>query len=160
MQAPHFDQDLDFLRKMWLAERIGWVLLTMILLAALLGAFGTGLFSAVETVAPNGAYTVSYDRFARIRSPVTLRVRPAHAGRRVVVWISAAYLDRVSVNSILPEPESTTLGADRVLFSFAATAAPGVAIRFELEGGSAGPAAGELGVDEAAAVPIRQFFYP
>lgn len=159
MQAPRFDEDLGFVRKMWLAERIGWTLLTTILLAALLGAFGTGLFSTVETVGPNGAYSVSYNRFERVQSPVTLRVRPAHTGRRTVVWISASYLHRVTVNSILPEPESMTLDADRVLFSFA-TASPGGAIRFELEGGSAGPVAGELGVDDAAAVPIRQFFYP
>lgn len=161
MHAPQFDEDLDFLRKMWIAERVGWIFLSAVLVAAALGAFGSGLLSQVEVAPPGGAYRVSYGRFERMQSPVTLRVMPGRSNGGVTeVWISSSYLDRVSVKEIVPEPERTVLGAGRILFRFASSGESVAAIRFSLEADNAGAATGELGVDDAHAVTIRQFFYP
>lgn len=162
MGALQIDEDPGYLRKMWLVERAAWLLLIAVLLAAALGAFGTGLFSKVEVGPPDGSYTLSYGRFERMQSPAELRVVPARPrGRHTLVWINASYLDQVSIAGILPRPESVILGSDRILFRFSTGGGPSVAaIRFNLEGERAGRAFGELGVDDREAVQIRQFYYP
>lgn len=164
MRPPQFDEDLGFIRRMWIVERVGWTMLSLFLAAALLGAFGTGLFSEVKAGPPDGAYTATYGRFERMQAPVTVRVslKPkAASAREVVVWISSEYLSAMTVNGVTPRPERVLLGAGRVLFVFPQDNGPhGAEVRFNVEADSPGTVAGELGVGEAAAVPIRQFFYP
>ena len=161
MSAPQFDEDIGFLRRMWVAERIGWVALSAVLVAAALGLFGSGLLSRVEASPPGGAYKVTYGRFERMQSPMTLRVMPGRSDGGVTrVWISSSYLDGMTIQGILPEPQEMVLDGDRVLFRFPRNGPTAAAIKFSLEGDSPGPVTGELGVDDAGAVPIRQFFYP
>ena len=161
MNAPQIDEDLGFLQRMWVVERVGWTLLSAVLIAAALGAFGSGLFSTVEAAPPGNGFSVNYARFERMQSPVTLEVTPGRSGGgETLVWISSSYLDKVSVNAIMPEPERMVLGGNRIEFHFATSGPSPAAIRFSMEADEAGPATGEIGVDESGAVPIRQFFYP
>ena len=169
---------LEFQRNNWRAERVGWAALAAVVLAALLGLFGDGVLSNDEAASADGMLTVAYRRFLRAESPAKLEVTAAQAladGGRLAIRLDAAWLARFEIVAIEPEPESTTLAADRTTFLFATTAASATAatagtttaatasepvtVRFRLEAEKAGVAVGAVGVGTAQ-IELRQFVYP
>ena len=62
----------------WWAERIGWVAISIILIAALLGAFGPGPLSHREAASDDGRLRVDYYRVQRYAAPAELRIRFEH----------------------------------------------------------------------------------
>jgi len=164
MQPPLFAEDLEFQRKTWIVERVGWALLAAILVGAAAGLFGPGFFARVSAPAAEGGFTLEYLRFARMHSPVELRVRlepSAAPGDRIRILISTEYLDRFSINGVVPEPERAELGADGIAFVFTgSTAGSGGSVRFLLEADRPGPARGTVAVNAGAPLQVRQYFYP
>jgi hypothetical protein len=59
------DEDMAFQRRTWIAERIGWSLFGLVLVAAALGLFGTGPLAETEATSPDGSVGLRYERFAR-----------------------------------------------------------------------------------------------
>src|SRR4029079_4084426 len=57
-------EDMAFQRTSWIVERAGWIVLTLLLIAALAGAFGHGWLSkqTIEDENPRG----EFDRFQRV----------------------------------------------------------------------------------------------
>src|SRR5690606_24516949 len=116
---------LRFQNNNWIAERVGWVFLAGVVLAAILGLFGHGAFSNAGAATADGALTAAYPRFLRAESPVQLDVTAAPAlaaDGRLSIWLDAAYLARFEVVGIEPEPESTELGSERRTFHFETSA--------------------------------------
>ena len=68
------DQDLDFQRRSWRLQRLGWSAMGVTVLAALLGLFGTGPLSSATVSSQDEALTLQYNRFWRVQSPMTLRL--------------------------------------------------------------------------------------
>lgn len=68
------DQDLAFERKSWAAQRIGWGVMTLAIVAALAGLLGSGPASRTRAETPDGAIAVEYDRFVRANAPTDLDV--------------------------------------------------------------------------------------
>ncbi|HEU4684777.1 MAG TPA: hypothetical protein VFS39_09785, partial [Nitrospira sp.] len=98
-------QDLAFQRRSWRLQRVGWGVLAVIALAGLLGLFGQGPFSRTTAADPSLPFSVEYDRFARFRSPMILRIllNEEHPPRAMLdVWVSRAYLDHVQITGITP----------------------------------------------------------
>src|SRR5688500_11374240 len=61
--AIEVDQDLDHVRSLWRVQRVGWVIMLLLVIGGLLGLFGKGPL-AEHQVQTNGL-TLDYDRFAR-----------------------------------------------------------------------------------------------
>jgi hypothetical protein len=163
MGGLHVSENIRLQRRFWVAERIGWGVLTLIVLAALLGLFGTGPLDRATAVAATGALRADYPRFARIQSPlsVTLRFEPPAGQARAQIWLEQSYLDAIDLKRITPEPESAVLGADRLTYVFALGEEAGqrtVKIQFEARG--PGYLEGRMGVVDAGEVNIGHFFYP
>ena len=93
------DQDLDAQRHHWIAERVGWTVITLVILAALLGLFGSGWLSEASVGTPEGALRLEYSRFGRFLAPMTLRL---HSG-------AGRYTRRQGVDSGLTETISKLL---------------------------------------------------
>jgi hypothetical protein len=66
------DDDLRFQRRTWRIQRIGWIAFALLVLAGLLGVFGSGPLSRAE--ATGEGVRIEYDRFARLQSSATLRI--------------------------------------------------------------------------------------
>jgi len=81
------NQDLAFQRRSWSLQRIGWGLIALVLIAALLGLFGHGPLSEATTDDPSLPIRLAYERFGRFGSPLVLRIRvePAAAIARQVI---------------------------------------------------------------------------
>lgn len=56
--------DLAFQRGDWRRERIGWALMTLLVVAAVLGLFGEGLLSS-RTVGGGTVFALTHERTAR-----------------------------------------------------------------------------------------------
>lgn len=163
MPVP-WDEHIRFHQRFWVVERIGWMLLSLVLVAALLGAFGDGLLSRVRVSTPDRSLDASFVRVARKQAPVTLRLEVRPAARidgSLTVWISADYLERFTVNAVTPEPERVVIHDRGTEYRFAAGSSLDAAVvRFSLEAESAGLASGAIGISKESSVPIRQFIFP
>ena len=88
------------------AHRFGFVLLLLIIAAALLGLFSGGYFS--EATKSNAANTVQveYQRFGRLLSPVELKITlPGQDNAPLMLRIGGEYMARTQTDNIWPQPD-------------------------------------------------------
>lgn len=150
-------------RAAWRAERIGWTVMALLLLATLLGAFGDGPLSRAH----NGSLqslSVRYDRLLRASAPTNYRfeANPAIAsGGELRLRFDQAMVEGIEIDLIVPTPEREQAGPDYTEFVF--NVAPGsspVRIDFRYRPATFGPHNGRVSVGGAHAVTIDQFVYP
>jgi hypothetical protein len=158
------DQDLRFQRREWAFERVAWVGMALLVLAALLGLLGRGPMSRQTAASPDGAVTVEYERFLNHRAATTVTVRVSGevtVGGTFRLAINQDYLRGVQIDQITPTPDHTEAGEDRHLFVFRA-ADPGrpTAVVFHLE--PEGPASlhGAVSVPGGPPAAFDQVVYP
>jgi hypothetical protein len=158
------DEDLTFQRRMWRVRPMGFAILWAILVAAVLGLFGGGLFSSARATDGTGHLRVEYERFARFQSPLVLRFRmepPAARERQVRVWIDRRYLEAIKIESLVPEPVRSEAAEDRIVFTFdladADRPASG-AIHFQAE--KIGLLRARVGLEGKAAATFNQLVFP
>ena len=157
------DQDLDFQRRSWRVQRASWLLMVFIVIAALLGVFGGGFLSKT-TAGETATLAVEYDRFIRSSSPARIAVTigaAAAASQSLDLWLDRRWLSGNKVNSIVPEPDSTTIAPDRVTYHFSAHSGrvPST-VEFDLETRVFGSIRGRAGVVGGKEVSFTQFSYP
>jgi hypothetical protein len=158
------NQDLAFQRTCWTAQRIGWIAMALLVLSALLGLFGRGLFSHTLIRDPSIPLSVEYERFGRYQSPLTLRVHVnpgASAVGTVGLWFSQDFLRNVRIQSITPQPDRAELSPNGTVYIF------GLAQRNQ--GGEAivhfepliiGALSGKVGLTESHTIAFTQWIYP
>ena len=156
-------EDLDFQRKEWRFERAGWIAMALLLVLALLGLFGSGPLSAGRAQA--GPLAVEYPRFTRYQSQSELRITVDGAqtgGESARVLVSRAYLESFQIEAIIPEPESTQLTQDNVIYEFqTAEAGQPLTITFHLQSEGLGSIEGQVGLEgDAEPARYRTFVYP
>jgi hypothetical protein len=108
-QGPEIDEDLDFQRREWRAQRVGWALLSVFLIGATLGVFGGGgPLSSTKARADDGRLRVEYERFVRVgaSSEITIEtgtaLREGDAGFEVT--LGRDYFDAIDIERAVPEP--------------------------------------------------------
>ena len=158
------DQDKDFERHEWRAERIGWVLISLFLAAALLGLFSSGPLSSASAGEKGQGLQLRYSRFARKMAPTTLEVHlgpEAARGGEARVWFSRNYIEQFEVLGTTPEPSRTEAGADRLTFVFdVPDPAEDTGVTLHLRSERAGAFSARVGLDNGTSWPIRQYIYP
>jgi hypothetical protein len=84
-------------RRFWMIERIGWAVLTLIIVWAIAGGAGGGSLSGMQL--QGAGVELDYDRFARrgARTPVELRW-PATPGRELSISFDNAFVDRMKID--------------------------------------------------------------
>lgn len=158
------DDDLRFQRREWAFERVSWVGMAVLILAALLGLLGRGPMSEQSVMSPDGTVTVEYERFLNHRASTTLTVRVTGnvtVGGTFRLVVNADYLEGVQVKQIMPTPELVESGEGRTLFVFRA-ADPGrpTAVVFHLEPEGPGTLRGRVSVLGGPAAAFDQLVYP
>lgn len=146
----------------WKAERVGWLVMLVIVVAALAGAFSSGPLSDVEAAAPGGA-TVSYQRFNRHMAPSEIRVSlPAAGGSKTAkLEMSRSLLDAFDIEHIRPAPSRSVATTDGITFEFDAASSPTKAIiTLSLTANRIGIVSGTIGLAGHAPIPITQIVYP
>jgi hypothetical protein len=157
-------EDLEHERREWKVQRIAWILMALVLVAAVLGLFGDGLFSEGTASTPDGSFALDYPRLARFEAPTTLTARfapPAADEESLSLWLEGSYLRDLEIERMTPEPESTMTEDGGVRFVYAAreTSEPfevTLHVRFE----RFGSVSGRVGTSSGAALSVRHFVYP
>jgi|SRR5688572_19437271 len=110
----------------WLAERIGWVAIAVILLAAMAGLLGHGPLSHRRHAGVDGLVAAEYDGIGRHHAPARLRIIVANSrpDREIEVSLPRSFLDAVQIEQIVPEPAATRDDGAEVVYSFRAGDAP------------------------------------
>jgi hypothetical protein len=156
-------QYLRFQRRMWALQRIGWAVLTLVVLAGLLGLLGAGPLSSA-TAGEKGAplFVEEYERFARFMLPTTLRVRLDPMGRvEARLWLDRGYLESARPQTVTPEPDSVVAGSDGFTYVFEVDdpSRPTV-VTFDLQPETIGRLEGRVGLGGGERVEFDQFVYP
>lgn len=154
-------ENMSLQERLWLMQRVGWVVFAAIILTAMLGLFGQGPLSSVA--AESGRLRIDYERFARLATPTSfdVRVAPSAASTTVEVWLSQDYLQQMKVNDVSPEPMEVRIDNDRLVYVFALQQA-GVAaqISFYITPLRPGLLSGQAGLTNEQPLELSQFIYP
>jgi hypothetical protein len=116
-QGPQISENPGFDRIQWRIERAAWVVMTLILVAALLGFLGGGglLTRATEE---SGGLDIRYNRFTRFHGVDRIEVTiPGEAGEARLT-INESFLQSMEVEGVQPEPDSVDAGRDAVTYVF------------------------------------------
>jgi hypothetical protein len=158
------EEDYEAQLRTWRFQRIGWVVIGLVLLAALLGVFGTGPLSFTSTGSAEGGLQVDYPRFWRYGRPMTVTVNfnPApDADGLTRLWIDRAYVRSLRIEGITPEPERSELLPDQIRYVFrVADGQQRVSISINVQPDASGPLRGRVGMSPGEQVEFTQFIYP
>jgi hypothetical protein len=157
---PHsaFDAGLRYHRREWAVQRVGWLLMTIAIAAAVAGIFGDGPLS--QTTSHARLHSAQYERFARYGTRTKLVVnvtQEASANPIASVRISRSFMDAYHIEAITPEPERTSVTGDDVAFMFEASST--ASITFRLEPDTVGRHSGYMRIGSES-MRISQFVYP
>jgi hypothetical protein len=158
-------QDLDFQRRSWKVQRIGWATMVLICVAALLGVCGGGPISSAQLGEEGSPLRAEYDRFLRRDAPAKLTLYVGAAAMRpdstAEVWLDRTWLEDMEVNSITPEPEQTRTTASQVIYTFHLDPSSTPArLTYHLTTHSLGAVTGRVGLSNGPSYSFPQFSYP
>jgi hypothetical protein len=154
----HVDEDIDFQRRERMVQRFGAALLAFFVLAALLGLTGvSGPLSHGEVGDRSGSIHVEYDRVVRRGAAVnlTLHLRSNVTGE-VQFWVSAPYLEALTVERVVPQPHIESVERDRHVYTIHAGSQE-ITVRLEGEHKTIGRVHGEIGMIGGASVSFTQW---
>jgi hypothetical protein len=161
-QELDIDQDLEFQRRDWTFERVGWIAMLLLIVGALVGLFGDGPLSKAERVTADQSLRVEYDRFERHGNDAKLTVfvrRDSAAGAAVSLWVNDEFLRGVQLEHIEPEPVRQVSVGDRTLFDIA-VAGDSARLTFAFRPKDVGSRRLELGLMGREPLSVKQFVYP
>jgi hypothetical protein len=156
------DQDPTFQRREWRVQKVGQVLMAILVAAGLGGLFGDGPLSRA-TVTDAAGLDVAYGRFERVEAPTDLRIHVhprAVRGGRAEVWLDREYLRDTMILSVDPAPAAAAVAHDRLVYAFdVADPAQAVDVVIHLKLQRAGLRRARVGV-AGGSVSFRQVVYP
>ncbi|MGH7852538.1 MAG: hypothetical protein ACREP3_03810 [Candidatus Binatia bacterium] len=150
------DADFNFQRRFWVAQRVGWFFFALLIIAALVGFFGTGPMSRASAQGPG--LRIEYERFARLQQPTKIRFVLYEARSASQIELSGGYFDAVQIEQITPLPSAVESAGDRLVYRF--TGPSPLSVTFHLKPEEFGSLAGAAKISGGNAVPFRQFVYP
>jgi hypothetical protein len=153
--------ETDFHRRAWRVQRISYLVLTVIVLAALLGAFGGGPLSRASRNDGHGL-TLQYERFARAsgRTTVDLYFDAAAETRTHALLLDRGWIEAVRIQSIVPAPSQTLALPGALRYRFDVQEGSDLHVRIEAEPAAPGPLALGVGQPDVAPIRVTQLAFP
>lgn len=154
----HVHEDVTFTEREWCFERCGWVFLGVIIVAALLGAFGSGLLSEQRVRTADEAISVTHSRIVRRQTAEILEIQFHHSGQPHAVSLSETLAKAWRIEGITPEPESVIPGEGRTTYHFHGNGPARVTFVYQSE--QVGPVQGTLEFSPEQTITLGQFSLP
>lgn len=156
--------DLAFQQREWRMERIAFVVVGSLIVAALLGLFGSGPLAWAKVADDAGTLSVEYERFARRGGTSAFTVVVSETRQRdgeFQVLFDREYLEAFTIEAITPQPSDVVVEKERLRYSFTQGAPTGsLTATFHVipEGLWRVPAS--VGLPEEDPIRYWHFFYP
>jgi hypothetical protein len=162
--ADFIDESPSFQRREWVVNRVGWVVIALIVTAGLAGVWGDGLASRAQVTSVDGRLRVDYERFVRNLGEATLQVSFARGSARDGAFrlaLSQQYLSEHEVMATTPEPDMITVAGGQLVYEFPGRGDSALTVTFDLRPTS-GPGVLDAVVGDVSGPPVRfrQFVYP
>ena len=159
------EENPAFHRRDWRAQRLGWALLALVVLMALLGGFGRGILARGVALSPDRTFRVRYERLVRRHAPArlefTLAPGLAASDGLVRIWLDRRYAADVRITDVQPEPAQVSVTPALLIYSFAvADGGQPVTVTFGIEHHRVGRSRSRAGVLPQGVVTLGQFVYP
>lgn len=148
-------------RTEWIAERIGWGVMLLFVVAALVGLLARGPLSARDTCSANGNLCVHFEAVAHADAPeeFVIDVKADQTSEPLRLAVSRSFLDNVSRIEWTPPPEASSSTGDDVVYEFATHAsAQRLVLRFRHN--SWGRKHLDVRLLDGAAVTVLQYVLP
>jgi len=161
--GPKVEQDLDFQRREWAFQRVGWAVMLAIVVAGLLGLFATGPLSRSTVSNADRTLRVSFERFTRFGAPSELVVDVAPGateGGEARIALSRDYLTAFQVQAVAPEAESVETQGPDLVYVFEVDEGSGLEATFDLQADERWRKSAVIRVPERPPVSLDQFIYP
>jgi len=158
-----FHEDMLFQQRSWRAERIGWIAMALVLVAALAGVFFHGPASHTVARSADSNLTVEYERFAHKTALTHFLIRispPVPEQQQVLVRLSPAFTTTHNIESLAPQPIRSSGGSYGLELVFARSAAGDLAIHMAARPKRFGFLSVHVEAEGRGAVNIAQFIYP
>ncbi len=111
-------------RREWIAERWGMAVVALFVAAALLGFLGPGPLSYRTETTADGRLSIEHYALQRCQAPVELVIRfraPLADTQFLRLGLSRTFTDCMTIEGMTPEPESTEMEANRLVYTFRAS---------------------------------------
>lgn len=157
------DEDLEFQRRTWRVQRLGWGVLLVTLAVALSGVLGNGPLATAEAAGGGGGLTVEFDRFARADAPTSLALRAAARAapaETIVIELSRDWLRAIRLEAVIPEPQRVVAAGERIAYEFEVVPGDAVEVRFQIQYDEAGLHEAEARIAGDLPARFRQVVYP
>ena len=157
------EESMGFERKNWIAERIAWVLLTLFVLAALIGVFGRGGISSAKAGSAEQGMEAEYERFLRYHTSdnITFLVENSAKDSTYQLHLGTEWLEKVKIERVVPQPESEIATKDGIEYTFRVS--PGhspLRLCFYFEPHKTGTATVSVTSSDGKSLSFSQFIYP
>ena len=156
-------EDAEFQRREWVVERVGWVLLGVVLASAVLGLFGGGPLSQARVTDQQQTFEVTYERFTRALTYTVLEITVdagAIEDSSVTVYLSDTWIDNVTTWQITPEPDSTTRTDEGIFYEFATRPNSPLVATLLYRPNDPGISRSAVGIGDSERVELWQLVYP
>jgi hypothetical protein len=155
------EEDMQFQRRSWLVERIGWSLLAMLLAAGLTGIFFHGPLSRTTARDASESVAVEYERFAHKTALTHFIIRvSAPLPDHVLVRLGPSFANMHDIESVEPRPIRSSGGSYGLELLFARSAAGDIAAYIAARPKRFGLMSLHVEVEGRGALNIPQFVYP
>ena len=116
------DEDITLEQRTWTFQRISWVILLLIILAALLGFTGRGGLPGINKLTASSAsqsIKLEYDRFLRNEVTEELQVELQNLHNPTTsISFSKDFYEKLRVEQVVPEPEQVQATAENITYTF------------------------------------------
>jgi hypothetical protein len=121
-----------FQRRFWAAQRIAWVVFSLILLACLLGLLGRGGMFATKTIDSSGG-AIEIPTISRWNASDEMRITLAASDKDQILFVDPRFLKSFSIEGIDPPQKSTFQKDGRIGYVFSSDPAARSQIVFRLQ---------------------------
>lgn len=163
-ESRHYpvEEHMRWQHREWRIQRVGIMLLFLIVVLGACGLFSKGFLSNKAVNASDGSVMVEYERFGRIQSSMDMVIRIRNiSSDQFTVTLGRGAMDKLQIQSLHPQPvEAQTKGSDLVLTFAADKTIPDHTVWLGLQPQSPGINKVSVGADSQMPVEFTQWIYP
>lgn len=123
------DEDIQLESTNWKIQRVAWVVMALVVFAALLGFTGNGGIGNLQHLKAGDSaegLEVAYERFLRRGAPAEIKVKlaPSSGDSHTELRLNKAFYEELLVERIVPEPSEQYTNEQGITYRFASTNQP------------------------------------